>query len=276
MIVAPGCYDRVTIRLAAEAGLGAAYLGPFGVLSTIYGGIDPRRWSFAAYAEHIERVADQSPIPLIADGHIGIEGGVGVSDVVSILGASGVAAVAIEDREEFWQPMIADSFLSREGVRRHIQTALEARTSDSMLLIVRTDSTRISLDEALKRCEWFLEDGASLVMPLMSPYLSYSPTPLSYDERLKLHQRIVGALGSRAVTHSPLGLDLTFADARRLGYAAYVIPQLAMASVVPAVGLAFSALAGDQMKQFALSTQLVESRTLAQRNGIDQWLSRRW
>jgi len=276
LIVAPGCYDRVTVRLAAEAGIRTAYLGPFGVLSTMYGGIDSRRWSFRDYSEHIERVADKSPISLIADGHIGVESEVGVSDIVSTLGACGVAAVAIEDREDFWQPMTADSFLSREGVRRHIKSALEARPSDSMLLIVRTDYARISLDEALKRCEWFLEDGASLVMPLMSPFLSYSPTPMAYDERMKLHLRVIDLLGSRVVTHSPLGLDLTFADARRLGYAAYLIPQLAMASLVPTVALAFAALAGDQMKDFALSYEVVESRALAGRTGIEQWLSRRW
>lgn len=183
IIVAPGVTDAVTARLAASMGFEAVYLGGY-VMGQVLGMTEPLMTATETvdYAGHIARSVD---IPLIVDGNAGFGDLLHTRRNVAGFARAGVAAVHIEDQ---LYPKRARYFeghnyvVDREHAVDKVSSAVRAAREDHDIVVIgRTDAREAqggSLDEAVTRCNAFLEVGAEIVMP----YATCAPTEEEADE----------------------------------------------------------------------------------------------
>lgn len=267
LLVAPGCYDALTAKTVAAAGLRAAYLTPFGFRASDDGARPGSRDPWQRLLRRGELVVGCAGVWLIVDAHTGIEGSRHVARRVRDAVAAGAAAVVIEDRAGFGAEL-----RSPEDMRRQIRDA-RAEARGDCLIIVRSDAVREDLGRARDRCEEYVECGAELVMPLMTPYLAYPDTGSSRTARMEAYDFLLERLPARRiVVHSPHGRHLSVADARRMGFGVYLMPQLLIAASTTAM---LGELA-SVMESTGDGPPLIEPAELAELTGVTPWLRARW
>jgi 2-methylisocitrate lyase-like PEP mutase family enzyme len=277
LIVAPGCYDVVSAKVAAAAGCVAAYLTPFGFRASDEGAdrLDRGPDTWHRVLRRVELVRENSGLIVILEGCSGLEGDRSALEVCRDAASVGAGAVVIEDRESFGRD---NPLLSLTDMQRQLDGARQA-AGDDVVIVARTDSVRHSLSGALARCRAYLDAGADLVMPLMTPYLAYPQTAAS---RLLMNEAYLSLAAEvppeRTVVHSPLGHHLAVPDAREQGFAVYLMPQLFIASGV-------SAMLGNVLVHDPAATgsapeppldPILDPEPLAELVGIDRWLKARW
>lgn len=251
LIVAPGCYDGASAKFIEANAYNAAYLTGFGLQASLYGKPNVGFGTLTEYVLHAHNIASAIQIPLIVDAEIGFGGPINVIRTVREFEQAGIAAIHIEDQIYPWAaaPGIEHNLLSIQAMQHKIRAAKYAQQDPDFVLIARTDAAHISFEEAIRRCNAYLEAGADMVMPLMSPVLPYTGSKMTYKERMDVHRRLLHEIKGPILTHSPHGLDLTIEDAQTLGYAAYAMPQLCMAPAAAAMDAALKALNQGQLAE---------------------------
>jgi 2-methylisocitrate lyase-like PEP mutase family enzyme len=167
VLVAPGAYDALTARIAAQAGVEAVYMTGFGVAGSHLGVPDI---GIVSATEMIERVralaAAAAPVPLIADGDNGHGGTANVERLVRAYEQAGAACIQLEDQvlpKRCGHMEGKEVVAMAEGAMK-IRAAAAARDSQDFQIIARTDARSISgLDEALRRAEAYLKAGADIL-----------------------------------------------------------------------------------------------------------------
>jgi 2-methylisocitrate lyase-like PEP mutase family enzyme len=268
LLVAPGCYDVLTAKVLLACGLLTAYLTPFGFRATDeirpHAPADP--WD--RLLGRAEELAAWGGIAVIVDAHTGLEGDRAVDVRVRDCLAAGAAAVIIEDRTGFGS---ACELRPAGQMRREISRA-RAAAQGRGVLIVRSDAVRSSLPQARERCEQYLEEGADLVMPLMTPYLAHPDTERTREARMRAYAFLLERLpASRLVVHSPYGRHMTVAEARTAGYAVYLMPQLLVAAASTSMRHELESVLRSEP-----GLPLTEPAELAEFAGIGDWLKARW
>jgi methylisocitrate lyase len=251
LVVAPGCYDGASAKFIEANGFNAAYLTGFGLQASLFGKPNVGFGTLTEYVAHSHNIASAIDIPLIVDAEIGFGGPINVIRSVREFEQAGVAAIHLEDQIYPWAaaPGIEHNLLSVESMQHKIRAAKYAQQDPDFVLIARTDAAHISFEEAIRRCNAYLEAGADMVMPLMSPVLPYTGSKMTYEERMDIHRRLIREIKGPILTHSPHGLDLTLEDAQSLGYAAYAMPQLCMAPAAAAMDAALKALMQGKLEE---------------------------
>jgi len=166
LIVAPGVYDLISMKVADAFGFEALYMTGYGTVGAAYGLPDA---GLATYTEMLDRVramAQSTPTPLVADADTGYGGLLNVQRTVRGYEAAGAAAIQLEDQEF---PKKCGHTSGRRVVTaaemvRKIRVAVESRSSKDLLVIARTDArTQLGLDEALRRAEAYARAGADVL-----------------------------------------------------------------------------------------------------------------
>ena len=166
VIVAPGVYDMVSLRMAAAMGFEALYMTGYGVVASHLGLPDAGLASYSDMVGRVEAMARAVDIPLIADGDTGYGELLNVSHTVRGYERAGAAAIQLEDQEF---PKKCGHTPQRrvipiEEMVRKIAVAAEARTSPDFLIIARTDArTSKGLPEAIHRARTYAEAGADML-----------------------------------------------------------------------------------------------------------------
>ncbi len=166
LISAPGVYDMISARIADRMGFAALYMTGFGVVASHLGLPDA---GLATYSEMVGRVTQICTIaktPLIADADTGYGGLLNVAHTVRGCIRAGAAALQLEDQEfpKKCGHTPGRRVIAREDMVRKIRVAVEARGSDDILIIARTDArTAHGLDEALRRAEAYAKAGADIL-----------------------------------------------------------------------------------------------------------------
>ncbi|MEO6566259.1 MAG: isocitrate lyase/PEP mutase family protein, partial [Casimicrobiaceae bacterium] len=99
LLVAPGVFDMVSLRLADTFGFEGLYMTGYGTVASHLGLPDA---GIATYTEMVGRVrlmAAQARVPLIADGDTGYGGLLNVRHTVRGYEEAGAAAIQLEDQE---------------------------------------------------------------------------------------------------------------------------------------------------------------------------------
>jgi len=99
LIVAPGVYEMVSLRLADRMGFDALYMTGYGTVASLLGLPDA---GLATYTEMVGRVsamAGMAKTPLIADGDTGYGGLLNVRHTIRGYEAAGAVAIQLEDQE---------------------------------------------------------------------------------------------------------------------------------------------------------------------------------
>lgn len=166
LITAPGVYDMISARIADRMGFPALYMTGFGVVASHLGFPDA---GLATYTDMVGRVAQICTItgtPLIADADTGYGGLLNVAHTVRGYIRAGAAALQLEDQEF---PKKCGHTPGRRVIPladmvKKIRVAVEARGTDDILIVARTDArTAHGLDEALRRAEAYARAGADIL-----------------------------------------------------------------------------------------------------------------
>jgi 2,3-dimethylmalate lyase len=166
ILVAPGVFDMVSLKLADTMGFEALYVTGYGVVASHLGLPDA---GIATYTEMVGRVAAMaaaSATPLIADGDTGYGGLLNIRHTVRGYEAAGAAAIQLEDQEfpKKCGHTPGRRVVPLEDMCRRIEVAVEARRDREFLIIARTDArSALGLDEALRRGEAYVKAGADVL-----------------------------------------------------------------------------------------------------------------
>ena len=152
LIVAPGVFDMVSLRLADSFGFDALYMTGYGTVASHMGLPDA---GLATYSDMVGRViamAGMAKTPLIADADTGYGGLLNIRHTIRGYEAAGAASIQLEDQEfpKKCGHTPERRVIAMEDMVRKIQVAVDARTS-------------LGLDEALRRAEAYARAGADIL-----------------------------------------------------------------------------------------------------------------
>lgn len=166
LIVAPGVYEMVSLRLADRMNFDALYMTGYGTVASLLGLPDA---GLATYTEMVGRVtamAGMAKTPLIADGDTGYGGLLNVRHTIRGYEAAGAVAIQLEDQEfpKKCGHTPGRRVIPVEDMVKKIEVAVATRTDPNFKIIARTDArTSLGLDEALRRGEAYARAGADIL-----------------------------------------------------------------------------------------------------------------
>jgi 2-methylisocitrate lyase-like PEP mutase family enzyme len=166
LIVAPGVYEMVSLRLADRMNFDALYMTGYGTVASLLGLPDA---GLATYTEMVGRVtamAGMAKTPLIADGDTGYGGLLNVRHTIRGYEAVGAVAIQLEDQEfpKKCGHTPGRRVIPLEDMVKKIEVAVATRTDPHFKIIARTDArTTLGLDEALRRGEAYARAGADIL-----------------------------------------------------------------------------------------------------------------
>lgn len=218
-LVAPGAYDALTARIAAQAGAEAVYMTGFGVAGSYLGVPDI---GIVSATEMIDRVralaAAASPVPLIADGDNGHGGTANVERLVRAYEQAGAACIQLEDQvlPKRCGHMEGKEVVTLEEGAMKIRAAAAARDSKDFLIIARTDARSIhGLDDALRRADAYLKAGADIL---------FVEAPQSETELRTIADRFKGVPLLANMVEDGRTPMLSVADLGKLGFRLILFP----------------------------------------------------
>ncbi len=207
LITAPGVFDMISARFADSFGFDALYMTGYGISASYLGLPDAGFATLTDMASCVQRIAEGTNAPLIADADTGYGGLLNVAHTVRCYEAAGAAAIQIEDQEF---PKKCGHTLGRRVVpatdmAARIRVAVDTRRDENMLIIARTDArTEHGLDAAMDRAAAYAEAGADILFvespeteeemaricagldkPLLANLVDGGRTPLLPRERLE-------------------------------------------------------------------------------------------
>ena len=228
LLVAPGVYDMVSLRLANTFGFEALYMTGYGTVASHLGLPDA---GLATYTEMVGRVrsmASQAAAPLIADGDTGYGGLLNVRHTVRGYEAAGAGAIQLEDQEfpKKCGHTPGRRVLPAEDMVKKIRVAAEARSSPDFLIVARTDArTALGLDEALRRADAYASAGADVL---------FIESPESIEEMHIIGARFDLPLVANMVEKGRTPV-LAKADLEAIGYRMAIFPVAALLAAVHAM-----------------------------------------
>ncbi|MFC1848022.1 oxaloacetate decarboxylase [Chloroflexota bacterium] len=169
VLILPGAYDGVSARVIEKAGFQVAFVGGFGTAASLLGKPDVGLITLTENVSHARNIANSIDIPLLVDGEAGYGGPSGIARTIREFENAGVAGLFIEDQlhpvkcgalAKFKQIVSMDEMIMR------LRAALATREDPDFVIVARTDANIVSLEEQIKRCNAYAEEGADLVMPL--------------------------------------------------------------------------------------------------------------
>ena len=166
LIVAPGVYDMVSVRMAERMGFEALYMTGFGTVASHLGLPDAGLATYSDMVGRVQAISRLSSTPLIADGDTGYGGLLNVMHTVRGYERAGASAIQLEDQEfpKKCGHMLGRRVIDAQDMVAKIQVAVQTREDPNFLIIARTDArTTLGLDEALRRAQLYAQAGADVL-----------------------------------------------------------------------------------------------------------------
>jgi len=167
LILAPGAYDALSAKLAAQAGAAAVYMTGFGLAGSHLGLPDIGLMSATEMVDRVRAMsAAAGATPLIADGDNGQGGPLNAARLTRAYEQAGAQCIQIEDQvfPKRCGHMEGKEVVSITEAAQKIAAAVDARESRAFKVMARTDARAThDLDEALRRGEAFLKAGADIL-----------------------------------------------------------------------------------------------------------------
>lgn len=166
IVVAPGIFDMISVRLADRMGFDCLYMTGFGTVASYLGVPDAGLATYTDMVDRVEAFCATSVTPIICDGDTGYGGLLNVAHTVRGYEKAGAAGIQLEDQEF---PKKCGHTPGRRVIAagemvKKVKVAVEARTDDNFLIIARTDArSTLGLDEALRRGERYAKAGADVI-----------------------------------------------------------------------------------------------------------------
>jgi 2-methylisocitrate lyase-like PEP mutase family enzyme len=180
LLLAPGIYDSLSGLIATKAGAKAVYLSGASLAYTRFGISDLGLVSVSEVNDTLAAITDRIETPVIVDGDNGFGNALNVQRTVRSFERSGAAAIQLEDQAfpKRCGHLDGKTLISKTEMVGKIKAALDARTSQDMLIIARTDARAVEgLSAAMDRAEAYYEAGADIM---------FIEAPQSLDEMKQL------------------------------------------------------------------------------------------
>ena len=221
-LMAPGVYDGLSAKIAAQSGFDALYMTGFGVSGSTLGMPDIGLMTATEMADRARALVEAAaPVPLIADADNGHGGELNVARMVRLYEAAGVACIQLEDQvfPKRCGHMASKQVIGRDDAVAKIAAAVGARKS-GMMIMARTDARAvIDMDEALRRGEAFLKAGADML---------FIEAPQSFEELRRVAETFKGARLVANMVEDGKTPYLSINDLSQMGFALAIYPVSAL------------------------------------------------
>ncbi len=233
LLVAPGVYDLVSLRLANTFGFEALYMTGFGAVASHLGLPDAGLATYTDMVGRVKQMASMASAPLLADGDTGYGGLLNVRHTVRGYEQAGASAIQLEDQEfpKKCGHTPGRRVIPMEDMVKKVRVAAEARSSKDFLIIARTDArTALGLDEALRRAEAYARAGADIL---------FVESPESIEEMRAIGRRFDLPLVANMVEKGRTPV-LSREELESLGYRIAIFPVTALLAAVKAMSAAYA------------------------------------
>jgi 2,3-dimethylmalate lyase len=166
LLVAPGVFEMVSLRLADRFGFDALYMTGYGTVASYLGLPDAGLASYADMLNRVTAMAGMANTPLVADGDTGYGGLLNMRHTIRGYEQAGAVAIQLEDQEfpKKCGHTPGRRVISQDDMVRKIRVAVESREDPNFQIIARTDArTSLGLEEALKRGRAYSQAGADIL-----------------------------------------------------------------------------------------------------------------
>jgi len=232
LVVAPGVYDMVSLRLASSLGFEALYMTGYGTVASLLGLPDAGLATYTDMVGRVKTMASQASVPLLADGDTGYGGLLNVRHTVRGYEEAGAAAIQLEDQEfpKKCGHTLGRRVIPTEEMVKKIRVAVDSRSSRDFLIIARTDArTALGLDEALRRAEAYAKAGADVL---------FVESPESEEEMRMIGRSFDLPLVANMVEKGRTPV-LAKAELEAIGYRLAIFPVTALLAATEAMAGAF-------------------------------------
>ncbi|MCS5478128.1 isocitrate lyase/PEP mutase family protein [Corynebacterium sp. YIM 101645] len=243
-VIAPGAHDALTAVLAQRAGFTTVYASGFAFEATQLGAPDMGIATMRELADHTARLTAAAPdLNVIVDVDTGFGGPNSLHRTVREFARAGAAAIQIEDQADPKRcPFLGGrSVVDQETAVARVKLAVETRGEEDMLIIARTDADELGFDEVVTRCRRFAEEGADLVLPMVSKLDGITFSDRSPSERMEVYSSLIEAIGHPLVTLDPPP-GFTAQDLFDLGVSVVVVPLISLQAAANATISYFDSL----------------------------------
>jgi 2-methylisocitrate lyase-like PEP mutase family enzyme len=229
LIVAPGIYEMVSLRLADRMNFDALYMTGYGTVASLMGLPDA---GLATYTEMVGRVsamAGMAKTPLIADGDTGYGGLLNVRHTVRGYETAGAVAIQLEDQEfpKKCGHTPGRRVIPLEDMVKKIEVAVATREDPNFKIIARTDArTTLGLDEALRRGEAYAKAGADIL---------FIESPENVDEMTRIGKTFPNHPLIANMVEKGRTPVLSQGELEQLGYKIAIFPVTALLASVRAM-----------------------------------------
>jgi 2-methylisocitrate lyase-like PEP mutase family enzyme len=165
LVSAPGVYDALSARLAAQEGFQAVYASGGSVVRSM-GLPDLGLADLSEMAARYAQIAAAVGVPVIADGETGFGNERNAARTVRVLEAAGVAAIHIEDQvfPKRCGQYAGIQLIEAEMMAAKLTAALAARKQPEFVIIARTDAKEVEgLKGAIDRALRYSQAGADMI-----------------------------------------------------------------------------------------------------------------
>jgi 2-methylisocitrate lyase-like PEP mutase family enzyme len=212
MLAMAACYDALSARLVERAGMAATFMSGFGVAATRLGMPDTGLISYGEMVDQGRSICNAVDIPVVGDGDTGFGNPMNIQRTVQGYHQAGFACVMIEDQQmpKRCGHTVGKTVVDRDEALLRIRAAVEARDRGADILIMaRTDARAThGLDEALARCNAFVELGADI---------TFLEAPQSEEEMRTYCREVPGPKMANLVEHGKTPI-LPHAQLEQMGY----------------------------------------------------------
>ena len=166
VLLAPGVYDALGALMAERAGFEAIYLSGAGIAYTRLGRPDIGLVDMSEVAATCARIRERVDLPIIADADTGYGNALNVQRTVFNFERAGASAIQLEDQTlpKRCGHLQGKLLVPTNEMVGKIKAALDARGSDDLVIIARTDAIAVEgFDAALDRAEHYAETGADML-----------------------------------------------------------------------------------------------------------------
>jgi 2-methylisocitrate lyase-like PEP mutase family enzyme len=225
----------LTARVLEDLGAEAVYLSGAGIANSYLGVPDIGLLTLTELSAHVAAVREVVQVPLVVDADTGFGNAVGVHRTVRVLQRAGADAIQIEDQAS---PKRCGHFagkqlISAEEMVQKVSAAVDARTTDDLLIIARTDARAESgLQVACERARRYLDAGADV---------AFVEAPRSRAELEQIPRRVGGPVLVNMV-EGGLTPITPLDELQRYGYAVVLYANTALRAALAGMRTALSHL----------------------------------
>ena len=166
ILLAPGVYDPLSAKIASQVGFEALYVSGAGIAYTRLGRPDIGLSTATEVVETIALIRDVVDLPLIVDGDTGFGNALNMQRTIRDYERAGANAIQIEDQTfpKRCGHLSEKTLIPAREMVGKIHAALDARRTDDMLVMARTDAIAVEgLEQALERARLYSEAGADIL-----------------------------------------------------------------------------------------------------------------